>query len=321
MHTKVGRSLSDSVGSITGFQKGSFLFTYLGYPMFYTRRKKDYYNDLTMLDPPNNVLEHLHKMFARFFWSTNEESRSRHLTKWLNLCLPKKESRLGFRSLFDVSKSLFPKLWWNFKTTKSLWSNFMWNKYCKKEIPALVQFKDGSHVWRKMLKAREVIEHEILWQMHRGSTNVWHKNWTSIRALYHVVPPDFNINEELHDVAQLRTESRWDDQLLHHTFPGEIADHINNEIFFDNIDADAKWDTPKWMPTTSGKYTVSSAWDIVRHREPTNHEQKNIWTKCLPFKISFFLWRGKIPTDDLWRKMVIKLLQNVGATFPHRKKL
>ncbi|XP_075083451.1 uncharacterized protein LOC142167191 [Nicotiana tabacum] len=104
LHTKVARNLADCVGSMTGFQKGNFPFTYLGCPMFYTRRRKDYYNDLTkkfkaklhcykgkllsfggkatlitsvlqslpthllsVLDPPNNVLEHLHKMFSIFF--------------------------------------------------------------------------------------------------------------------------------------------------------------------------------------------------------------------------------------------------------------
>nr|XP_009786951.1 PREDICTED: uncharacterized protein LOC104234986 [Nicotiana sylvestris] len=59
---------------------------------------------LSVLDLPDNVLENLHKMFARFFWSTKEEGRSRHWTKLLNLCLPKEEGGLGFRSFFDVPK-------------------------------------------------------------------------------------------------------------------------------------------------------------------------------------------------------------------------
>lgn len=65
---------------------------------------------LSVLDPPDNVLEYLHKIFARFCWRTKEEGRIRHWTKWLTLCLPKKEGRLGFMFLFDVSKALFAKL-------------------------------------------------------------------------------------------------------------------------------------------------------------------------------------------------------------------
>nr|XP_016516046.1 PREDICTED: uncharacterized protein LOC107832693 [Nicotiana tabacum] len=192
MHTNITHDLCRSVGNITYFARGEFPFTYLGCPIFYTIRRKDYYDDLvkkvkaklhswkgkllsfggkatlitsvlqsmpvhllSALDPPKNILVHLHKIFARFFWSNKQEDRSRHWASWKNLCLPKYECGLGFRSLHDVSKALFAKLWWRFRTTKSLWTNFMCNKYCKKEIPAVVQFRRGSHIWRQMLTARE----------------------------------------------------------------------------------------------------------------------------------------------------------------------
>lgn len=198
MHCNVATSLVQTVGDITGLTKGSFPFIYLGCQIFYTMRRKDYYDDLikkvkaklhswkekllsyggkatlissvlqsmsvhllSLLDPPKNILEHLHKLFARFFWSKKEEGRSRHWSSWQKLCLLKEEGGLGFRSLFDVSRALFAKLWWRFRTTKSLWSNFMWNKYCKKEIPTVVQFRQGSHVWRQMLNARQDVEHRF----------------------------------------------------------------------------------------------------------------------------------------------------------------
>jgi len=49
----------------------------------------------------------------------------------------------------------------------------MWTKYCKKDILIVVQFRARSHVWRQMLNVRENIEHEILWEMKSGTTNVW----------------------------------------------------------------------------------------------------------------------------------------------------
>nr|XP_016433987.1 PREDICTED: uncharacterized protein LOC107760452 [Nicotiana tabacum] len=147
MHANVAHDLCWSVGNITGFARGQFPFTYLGCPIFYTRRRNDYYDDLvkkvkaklhswkgkllsfggkatliisvlqsmpvhllSVLDPPNNILVHLHKIFARFFWSNKQEGRSRHWASWQNLCLPKDEGGLGFRSLHDVSKTLFAKL-------------------------------------------------------------------------------------------------------------------------------------------------------------------------------------------------------------------
>ncbi|XP_070046794.1 uncharacterized protein [Nicotiana tomentosiformis] len=143
MDANIANALFQAVADATGFSKGEFPFTYLGYPTFYTRRSKDYYKDLikkvkaklhswkdkllsyggkttlitsalqsmplhllSVLDPPNNVIKHLHKLFARFVWSIIEEGRSRHWSSWHNLCLPKDEGELGFRSLVDVSKAL-----------------------------------------------------------------------------------------------------------------------------------------------------------------------------------------------------------------------
>nr|XP_009600231.1 uncharacterized protein LOC104095744 [Nicotiana tomentosiformis] len=176
MHYNVVGTLLNSMGAITGFTRGEFLLTYLGYQIFYTRRRKDYYNDLIkkvkaelhswkgkllsyggkatlissvlqsmpthilyVLDPPDNVLEHLHKTFARFFRNNKEEGRSRHWTKWQNLCLPKEEGGV-----------------------------------------------------------------------------------------------DFPINEELHEVADLRADDGWNEKLLEQSFPRDIADPIRLEAKFDN---------------------------------------------------------------------------------------
>nr|XP_009629929.1 uncharacterized protein LOC104119987 [Nicotiana tomentosiformis] len=143
MHANVAHYLFRVVGQITGFTRGKFPFTYLGCPIFYTRRRKAYYEELvkkvkakmhswkekllsfggratlitsvlqsmpvhllSMLAPPANILEHLLKIFAWFFWSTKEEGRSRHWASWQNLCLPKQEGGLRFRSLHDVSRTL-----------------------------------------------------------------------------------------------------------------------------------------------------------------------------------------------------------------------
>ncbi|XP_019248409.1 PREDICTED: uncharacterized protein LOC109227663 [Nicotiana attenuata] len=118
-----------------------------------------------------------------------------------------------------------------------------------------------------MLSAREEFEHEILWEMNRGSTNVWHENWTGLGALYHVSPPEFHIDEELQEVADLREGDDWNVQLLEQSFPMDIANHIRQEFLFE--DNDEYWDTPKWMPTASGRFT---------------------------------LWKGKVPTDYIWRR-------------------
>ena len=118
--------------------------------------------------------------------------------------------------------------------------------------------------------------------------------------MYHVVPQDFDCNENLKEVDELREENAWNQHLLEQTFPPDISEHIGQELHFETTDD--HWDTPKWMPTASGRFSVTTAWQLVRHRANFNQDYKQLWTKGMPFKISFFLWRlwkEKIPTDDM----------------------
>lgn len=69
---------------------------------------------------------------------------------WDAMCYPTNEGGIGLRSLFDVSKDLFTKLWWNFRLgINSLWGTYMWNSYCKNDHPLLAKGKGGFHVWKK----------------------------------------------------------------------------------------------------------------------------------------------------------------------------
>ncbi|XP_070007918.1 uncharacterized protein [Nicotiana sylvestris] len=70
--------------------------------------------------------------FNRKCPANNVGGSTRHWASWTNLCMPFDEGGIGFRSLHDVSKALFCKLRWNFRTKPTLWSAFICQKYCKK---------------------------------------------------------------------------------------------------------------------------------------------------------------------------------------------
>lgn len=190
MYEKESTTWMNKVKSIAGFVQGQFPFMYLGCPITHTRKRKAYYNDLmkkvrprlqnckgkllcfgrkvvlinsvlqsiplyllSTMAPPKFILYELHKTFNRFLWV-----RSKHWVSWEKMCFPKEEGGVGFRDLFDISKAIFAKLWWIFMTTRSLWTDSMRNKYCKKPIPTEVQWNNGFQVWKKMLEARDDIE-------------------------------------------------------------------------------------------------------------------------------------------------------------------
>ncbi|KAK6793505.1 hypothetical protein RDI58_006958 [Solanum bulbocastanum] len=102
------------------------------------------------MNPPKGVVDQIHKILAKFVWGHIRGVKGKHWVAWDSLCLPKDEGGLGFRSLHDVLDALFAKLWWVFRTsTNSLWSEFIWNKYCKKWHPIMAQGIGASHVWKK----------------------------------------------------------------------------------------------------------------------------------------------------------------------------
>uniref|UniRef100_A0A1S4DHZ1 Reverse transcriptase domain-containing protein n=1 Tax=Nicotiana tabacum TaxID=4097 RepID=A0A1S4DHZ1_TOBAC len=140
LHHLTNMEVVSKVERITGIQRNEFPIIYLGCPIFYARRKLEYYQPLItkvmdkMQSWQGKLLSvgagqfsypMLHKLFAQFFWSSSVGGTSRHWASWNTLCLPVEEGGIGFRSLYDVAKALFSKLWWNFRTKSSLWSSFV----------------------------------------------------------------------------------------------------------------------------------------------------------------------------------------------------
>ncbi|XP_075080326.1 uncharacterized protein LOC142165846 [Nicotiana tabacum] len=144
LHHLTNVDITDKVQRITGINRQEFPFRYLGCPIFYARRKMEYYHDLmkkvldkiqswqgkllliggrvvlinhvlqrmpihllSAVNPPASVINKLYKMIAQFFWSNSIGGKARHWASWDSLCLPKEEGGPGFRSLHDMSRALF----------------------------------------------------------------------------------------------------------------------------------------------------------------------------------------------------------------------
>ncbi|XP_060216614.1 uncharacterized protein LOC132644078 [Lycium barbarum] len=155
-----------------------------------------------------------------------------------------------------------------------------------------------------MIEARDNIEQEIWWEPRSGTANVWFDNWTKLGALYHIIPDDFMINELVQDVKELMLQDGCNTGRLQQLFPMDIVDHILEELHFH--EPKEEWDRPRWMMTASGKFTVGTAWELLRSKVVKSDVFKNMWTSGVPFKISFFfwrLWKYKIPVGEVVRRI------------------
>ncbi|WMV24703.1 hypothetical protein MTR67_018088 [Solanum verrucosum] len=329
LHDKVSQGDVVVAEVATGILRKEFPFTYLGCPIFYRRKQKAYYQQminristklqawkgkllsyagrailikhvlqsipvhcLSVMNPPSNVISTIQKMMTQFFWSSCMGGKGRHWTSWSKLCLPEAEGGLGFRMLHDVSMALFCKLWWNFRTQSTIWSEFMLNKYCKKENQNAVIWKVGycgSQVWKKMLQARDHIEHQIWWQTKNGSAHLWHDNWTGLGDLYSISDKSYEWDDRYQQVKDIKREGEWVEQLMEEIFPVEVANFIKDNIRPPR-DTEEN-DKPAWMLETSGKFSVKSAWSYIRHKEQPSQIINDLWVQGMPFKMTFLMWR------------------------------
>ncbi|XP_059289496.1 uncharacterized protein LOC132043021 [Lycium ferocissimum] len=249
VHEKVQSGLVSRLKQITGIRQGLFPFTYLGCPIFYSRNRISHYDTVVKkiskrmnawqgrllsyggratlishvlqsmlvyllpgMNPPKGVIRQMYSIFSRFFWSNTGDKKGVHWVKLEALSLPKDKGGLGFRSLFEVSNALFCRLWWNLRTKPSLWSSFMIKKkYCKKLHPVIAHAKGASSIWRKLIIVRELVEHQIWWQVKKGDSSFWFDNWKNLGALYHVKD---SLEEEI-EVQNFASTEGWNAQVRH----------------------------------------------------------------------------------------------------------
>ena len=65
---------------------------------------------MSAMNPPNGVINQIHKIMTKFLESHRRSKKGKHLIAWETMCLTKSEGGAGFRSMHDVSDALFAKL-------------------------------------------------------------------------------------------------------------------------------------------------------------------------------------------------------------------
>ncbi|KAH0679665.1 hypothetical protein KY289_020902 [Solanum tuberosum] len=91
------------------------------------------------------------------------------------------------------------------------------------------------------------------------------------------------------DIEFFMKEVGWDYDSMYDHLPYHVVEHIRQHM--DHIRRTDMGDKPWWIKTSTGKFSVKSAWEILRKKEEVNENCKMIWVQDLPFKISFFSWR------------------------------
>lgn len=215
------------IASTLGFAAGCLPINYLGCPLYYGTKARQLFDPLVLklqnkvstwlgnflntagritlikyvlqsitayqlafLSPPKSVVRQLERFFANFFWGQVDGKNNSHWISWSTCCRPTSEGGLGIRALSESIQAHSLKLWWRFRTQHSLWSSFLKARYCSSLHPLQVSSR-GSHVWQRLIHARDIAEPYIFWILGRGDCSIWYDKW--VLGPSFTRPPDCNL--------------------------------------------------------------------------------------------------------------------------------
>ncbi|XP_070018325.1 uncharacterized protein [Nicotiana sylvestris] len=269
---------------------------------------------LAAVHPPKGTLEQIQKFVVRFFLLGNETGDKHHCISWKNLCYPYEGGSM-FRSLEDTCKAFNAKQRWKFRTTNSLWSQFLKAKYCTNVHPTNVQWRPGqSHCWKAMCEVRHKMEEHIWWKVGRGDVNFWFDNWTKQGPLCSKLE-GVMVQQNI-QVFEVYRNGQWDwSKLIPHPL-NFIKEMVFNTTL--NVSQQAH-DTPIWTCSENEKFSTVFAWNLFRQKRHISQFDKRIWHNDVPYKMAFLTWKathGRIPTDDKVSKFGIHIVSKcccIGA--------
>nr|XP_027101056.1 uncharacterized protein LOC113720378 [Coffea arabica] len=340
------------VTRVLGFHRACFPFTYLGAPIYKGRRLSSLFDGLVakmrdllghwstkmlsfggkrvlarhvlsslpmyllqVLSPPKAVITRLGIICNSFLWDCRGEKRL-HWAAWEKLCFPTNEGGLGFRSFKDMARAFAAKLWWRFRSGDSIWAEFMHAKYSNGCHPLAASSVRPSHTWRRLEAIRSLVEPNIRWCVGEGLVDFWKDRWALNEPLEEVVDgaeqPHFLVSEFL-------TTEGWDEVRLGQWLPDSVITVIKDVPF----DVSQK-DRLVWLPSTSGLFTVKSAWEMLRQRRCPSLVDSLLWQPALPAKMSFLAWRlvrSFIPLDVVLRSRGLAIPSRCGCCFGEEEAL
>lgn len=266
---------------------------------------------------PALVCNSLDKLSRNFLWGDTESVKKTHLVNWNTVGKPKKRGGLGIRSAMATNKATVSKLGWKLmKKESSLWVKVMNNKYGGERNPRMWKKKNSaSHIWREFFKCKDILSQNTKWVVGDGRTiSIWNDIWCGkykISDLTNLSSASI-ANMKVKDI--ISANNLWDTTVIDHIIPPHCKMDIMNTPL---PVCSTLEDSPSWMGTSSGKFSIKSCYDIiVNGDEPDEENWLWLWKLKIPLKLILFLWilrHGKNLNND--QRMIGGMREEGGCKF------
>lgn len=162
------------------------------------------------------------------------------------------------------------KLWWNFRSQNSLWAKFMKQKYCPYSHPN--QFTtppSGSHIWMSMSKVQHLMEEAIGWDINGGDASLLWDNWSGFGCLGNLTQTDRSWS-----ISDFIVDEKWNLNKIVELLPPIIQEKI---LSIDICPTKNLKDEMIWMRSSSGSFSIRSAFELLRDVKNPNFVDSMVW--------------------------------------------
>ena len=187
---------------------------------------------------------------------------------------------MGFRDLKAFNLALLAKQGWRLQTcTNSLFYRVFQAKYFPNgDFLSATLGTKPSYAWRSLFAAQQIVRKGSRWRIgNRAKVRIWGDRWLPLSSTYRVVTPCLNTGAEL-PVATLIDYQRgeWDLEALQRTLMTKDIESVLSIALSPTLPEDCLI----WALTTSGKFTVKSAYRLALN-EKAGHGTKECSNSCM----------------------------------------
>jgi hypothetical protein len=161
--------------------------------------------------------------------------------------------------------------------------------------------KRPSYAWRSILSSRDLLSEGLIWKIGDGKTaNIWKDRWVPIPITYSIQSQRRILSDDAKVVEIIDPDTRWWNKPL----ITAIFNHEEVEIICNiPLSRYGQPDVLRWQGTTSGEFTVRSAYHLEKEKQERLRGEsstapactrtwKTIWSLNVPNSVKMFLWRA-----------------------------
>lgn len=131
------------------------------------------------------------------------------MVRWKIVCLPKYEGGLGLRRLKEFNEAYLLKLAWSAITADSLWANWFWARYFRRQsIWYSRNPRSGSCIWKRLRSLSFFLQRDSRWVVGNCHSIIfWFNKWIDHDPIASKFP---NIQfSEIDSVADIIVDNAW----------------------------------------------------------------------------------------------------------------